>query len=174
MAYIIHNSSQAVRKPLVDNIIRLTNAKVFEAIMLKNRVDGCRKSHMAVYNLVKQEDPVIVFEDDCEIINESFMSLIDKHSSNHDIIFFGTWKTFSKNNKVQIWGTHAMWISPRAKKLFLDNASSCKMPQVDEIWNELIIKYNLRVWVPPSNNMYVRQKTGLISLITGVPRLNCK
>ena len=172
MAYIIHNSAQVIRKPIVDNIIKLTNAKVFEAIMLKNRIDGCRQSHIEVYNLVKEYEPVIVFEDDCEIIDESFMNLIENHSSSHDIIFFGTYKTFSKNNKIQIWGTHAMWISPYAKKLFLDNVSSCKIPQVDEIWNELIIKYNLKVWVPPRNNMYVRQKPGLISTITGVARLN--
>jgi GR25 family glycosyltransferase involved in LPS biosynthesis len=168
MAFIIHNSSQTVRKPLVDKVVKLTGAKLFEAIMLENRNNGCTQSHIAVYKLVKPDQPVIVFEDDCEIIDESFMKLVKQHSSTHDLIFFGTNRTYFEHKKVQIWGTHAMWISPHAKKCFL-NHTPIRI-EIDRIWNEVIVKHNLKVWVPPKHDMYVRQKLGLISLITGHPR----
>lgn len=170
MAFIIHNSSQIMRKHLVDKVVELTGASLFEAIMLKNRVHGCRKSHINVYKLVKPDEPVIVFEDDCEIIDDSFMNLINEHSSTHDLIFFGTVRTFYEDNKVQVWGTHAMWISPYAKQCFLKHRPT--VPEVDRIWNEVIIKHNLKVWVPPQHDMYVRQKLGLISTITGTPRID--
>jgi len=169
MAFIIHNSSQIVRRPLVDKLVQLTGAKVFEAIMLKNRVDGCRQSHNSVYKLVEPHEPVIVFEDDCEVIDDSFMNLIKEHSSNYDIIFFGTVRTYIEHGKLQIWGTHAMWISPHAKECFL-NYTTTTTPEVDHIWNEVIVKHDLKVWVPQKHDMYVRQKLGLISTITGTPR----
>jgi GR25 family glycosyltransferase involved in LPS biosynthesis len=159
-----------VRRPLVDKLIELTGATIFEAIMLKNRVSGCRQSHITVYNLVKLDDPVIVFEDDCEIIDKTFMKLINEHSSAYDLIFFGTNRTHTKNNKIQVWGTHAMWISAHAKECFFNHTPT--RPEVDEIWNEVIIKYNLKVWIPPKHDMYVRQKLGLISSITGNPRVD--
>ncbi len=170
MVYIIHNSFQIERKPIVDKLKAITNAKVFEAIMLDDRVDGCRQSHIAIYNLVEADQSVIVFEDDCEIIDELFMNLIKDHSSTHDIIFFGTNRTFTENNKVQVWGTHAMWISAHAKKCFFNHSPISK--EIDNIWNEIIIKYDLKVWVPPKTDMFVRQKIGLISTITGRPRVN--
>jgi GR25 family glycosyltransferase involved in LPS biosynthesis len=170
MAFIIHNSSQTVRKPLVDKVVKLSGAKLFEAIMLENRVDGCRSSHTSVYKLVKPDEPVIVFEDDCEIVDNSFMKLVKEHSSTHDLIFFGTNRTYFEHNKVQIWGTHAMWISPYAKKCFLNHTPT--RVELDRIWNEVIVKHDLRVWVPPKHDMYVRQKLGLISLITGKPRVD--
>lgn len=169
MAFVIHNSSELVRKPLVDKLVKLTGAKVFQAIMLNNRVDGCRQSHTAVYKLVKPDEPVIVFEDDCEVIDDSFMNVIQNHSSTHDIIFFGTNRTYYKDNKVQIWGTHAIWISPYAKECFLKYRPI--RLEVDHIWNEIIVKYDLRVWVPPKHDMFVRQKLGLISTINGSPRV---
>jgi hypothetical protein len=110
------------------------------------------------------------FEDDCEIIDDSFKDIIKKNKHKYDIMYIGV--NYSYNDiggpSYGSWGTHAMWISTKAIQLFL-NYNDNQNP-VDHIWNEIERIYKLRVWRPFIKDKYVKQKTGLISYITNTPR----
>lgn len=177
------------REPLVERIQQLTGATRFDAI--KGVPDpnapgvsagqlGCRDSHYAVYRMVPLGEDLLIFEDDCEVIDPSFMDLLSMKNQ-YDIMYFGLLKTFyvdtpikswgfrvNTRKRINSWGCHAMWISPRA--LDIIRRHKAKTFHADHIWNEIENEYNLRVWRPTPVDRYVRQQAGLISYITGKAR----
>jgi glycosyltransferase involved in cell wall biosynthesis/GR25 family glycosyltransferase involved in LPS biosynthesis len=170
-SYIIHMSSAKEREGLVKKITELFNAIVYEAIVIKgNGVAGCLASHNNIYKLIPEGDDLLIFEDDCEIIDDSFKDIITQNKQIYDIMYIGTHDTFIDINGTAngSWGSHAMWISSKAIKLFL-NYNDNQNP-VDHIWNEIERIYKLRVWRPFIKDKYVKQKTGLISCITNTLR----
>ena len=170
-SYIIHMSSAKEREGLVKKIVDMFGSIVYEAIVIKgNGAAGCRESHTDIYKKIPEGDDLLIFEDDCEIIDNSFKDIIKKNKHNYDIIYIGV--NFNSTDRYGpingSWGTHAMWISSKAIQLFLSNYDNIK--PVDHIWNDIERIYKLRVWRPYIKDKYVKQKTGLISYITDRPR----
>jgi hypothetical protein len=172
-SYIIHMSSVKEREHLVNKIVEKFSSIVYEAIVINgDGAAGCRESHTDIYKKIPIGDDLLLFEDDCEIRDDSFMNIIKKNKKKYDIIYIGvTHKSIDTLNITDIggpkngsWGTHAMWISSKAIQLFL-NYKDNQNP-VDHIWNEIERIYNLNVWRPYINDKYVKQKNGIISCIT--------
>lgn len=161
-------SSAKDREDLVNAIVKLTGATIFEAIVAKKGVDGCRQSHLEIYKQVPEGEDLLIFEDDCVIKDESFINFINDNKSNYDIIYAGVNNicNFDINNKpIGSWGLHSMWISAKAIKLCLNHVS-CR-PEMDWIWNEIEQTYHLKVLRPNPIDKYTVQKAGLKSYITG-------
>lgn len=170
-SYIIHMSSVKEREHLVNKIVEMFGSIVYEAIVINgDGAAGCRESHTDIYKKIPIGDDLLLFEDDCEIIDDSFKNIIKKNKNKYDIIYIGV--THKSTNSLNVtggpkngsWGTHAMWISSKAIQLFL-NYKDNQNP-VDHSWNEIERIYNLNVWRPYIKDKYVKQKNGLISLIT--------
>ena len=183
--YIIHNYEQVERKEIVEKLIEMTGAKVVEAVWSKeNPVWGCRESHKKVAKIAKQEYPdsaYLVFEDDCEIVDPSFLKIILEHTD-VDILYFGI-NGFCVHQKPfplqHSWGTHAMMMAPRARDMLLEKEEKyLKMdfPLGDHPYDQLICVMSecekLVVWKPDEETMtrWVRQKPGLKSSISGSVR----
>lgn len=156
--FIIHYDLCLERKPLVEKIVGMTGATVFSAI--KDRKIGCYLSHLTIYK--SKESDLIVFEDDCEILDKSFIDLLPSLIDQYDLVYFGVNHILKKGS----YGTHAMWISDYARQCFINNNGDIHIP-VDHMWNHIENKYNLRVWRPNPKDRYVRQKIGLKSITTG-------
>jgi hypothetical protein len=156
--YIIHNTKITERKNLVKKIQKKTNAKIFPAILMKNGVEGCHKSHKSIYEFAQKD--VLVFEDDCEIMNDNFLEPLD-FKNKYDLIYLG----INKKLIFGSYGTHAMWISEFAKKCFMD-ANQPITTGLDLSWNNIEMQYKLKTYRPDPINKYVQQKQGLRSIIT--------
>lgn len=161
--YVIHADKAIERRALVDRLVKLTKADIFPAIILPNGGEGCTTSHFTLYSMINPEEDLLVFEDDCEILNDAFLTPLEMREK-YDIIYIGV--TAILPNKKGSYGTHAMWISSYAKKCFLEYNGDKKRP-IDHLWNDVEEKYNLKVWRPSPVDKYVRQKLGLKSMITG-------
>jgi hypothetical protein len=184
-SYVIHNYKQVDRKEIVEKLIEATGAKVVEAVWSKeDPVWGCRESHKKVAQIAKEEYPdsaYLVFEDDCEIVDSSFLRLILDHLD-VDILYFGV-NGFCVHSKPfpleHSWGTHAMMITPKARDLFLEKeAEYLKMEfplgnhPYDQLMCVMAEREHLNVWKPNEQlmNKWVRQKPGLVSSISGSVR----
>ena len=181
-AYIIHNSGQTERKDLVEKLIQTTGAKVVEAVW--NTLDpvwGCRESHKKVARLAKEEhpdSPYLVFEDDCEILDTSFLKLIDENKD-VDLLYFGVNGFCIHMQPFPIkhsWGTHAMYITPKVRDSLLEKESlymRMNFPRKEHPYDQLLCVMTFfehwKVWKPDEQSMYkwVRQKPGLVSSISG-------
>jgi len=161
--YIIHNEKIIDRNGLVEIIKNKTNAVVFPAILMEDGVEGCHSSHKQIY--LKSKNDVLVFEDDCEILNENFLEIL-KFKDQYDLIYIGINKKISSGS----YGSHAMWISDLAKKCFIDCNQSITFP-VDIAWNNVEQQYKLKTYRPEPVNKYVQQRLGLRSIITN--RIRC-
>lgn len=168
--YVIHMISAVERDELVNTIVNVTGATLFDAICIQgDGIAGCMASHTHIYKSLGPEEDVLVFEDDCEIIDPSFMYFIEHNKHAYDIIYIGTNHTFYTPSGIGSWGTHAMWISPKAIRNFLQHTATSR--GVDNIWVDVEHIYKLNVWRPPHPYTYVIQKRGLISYVNGTPRV---
>ena len=181
-AYIIHNSKQIERKDIVDKLIQTTSAKVVEAVWnTQDPVWGCRESHKKVARVAKEEYPnsaYIVFEDDCEIVDNTFLNLIEQHSK-CDLIYFGVNGYCIHVEPFPIkhsWGTHAMYITPKVRDAILEKESkymTMRFPRQEHPFDQLLCVMaffeHWNVWKPDATsiNKWVRQKPGLVSSISG-------
>ena len=112
----------------------------------------------------------MLFEDDCEILDPSFVDFVNNNKHNYDLMYIGTNRNLVKDSViVGSWGTHAMWISARAIDCFLIHER--KQKAIDNIWNDVEQQFKLKVYRPDPPNKYVVQKLGLKSLITGGIRI---
>ena len=161
--YVIHMAEAKERIPLVNKLQKITGAKIFHALKLPDGVDGCRESHMKLYREAPP-GPITVFEDDCEIVRPDLLTLINQHKDENDIIYLGV-NSINKNGTS--YGTHAMWISSKARAAFLKDASSIIDIPLDKMWSKVIKNNKLRAYKPPKVHEYVRQKPGLRSYISG-------
>jgi hypothetical protein len=166
-------SSAREREELVSSIIDLTNARMFEAIVTPdNGHIGCTSSHRTIYQRIPAGEDLLIFEDDCEVLDPSFMEHVEMNKKDYDIIYIGVYGVFDTPDGYLTpsgsCGTHAMWISSRALNAFLNTETHIK--EIDHIWSFIEYKHNLRVLRPTPFDRFVRQKRGLISYITGTPR----
>uniref|UniRef100_A0A6C0DJI3 Glycosyl transferase family 25 domain-containing protein n=1 Tax=viral metagenome TaxID=1070528 RepID=A0A6C0DJI3_9ZZZZ len=168
---IIHMSSATERTHLVERIVKLTGAEIFEAIVVEgNGRSGCRQSHETIYKTIKEGESLLLFEDDCVINDESFLNFIEENKNDYDLIYLGVNHVFlDKDNKPnRSFGTHSMWVSYNALQIYLTHQTS--ITEVDNIWNQVEQKYNLKVLRAKPINKYTVQCQGLKSYITGRPR----
>ena len=171
--YVIHMSTATEREELVKSIVDLTSAEIFEGVIVPgdgNR--GCTLSHYHIYKQIPEDEDLLIFEDDCEILDPSFVSYIEEKKALYDVIFIGVNSLgVDINKRVCSYGTHAMWISRKALNTFIQHFPKAKAKAIDNIWNELEHIYKLKYFRPKDNNRFVKQKEGLISYITGKPRI---
>jgi len=175
-SFIIHLNKAKERRGFVDKLIEITGAKVFDAIVPDGNVPescpskgayGCLLSHQAIYKKANGDD-ILVFEDDCEVIDDTFMTFVNKNKANYDIIYIGVICNINTHDKrTGSWGTHAMWISNKAINLYLNYVKESPLWAVDSIWNEIENDSKLRVLRPDKCNKYVRQAIGVVSYLTG-------
>ena len=178
-SYIIHLESAKERKRHVDEIIKLSGATMFPAFRDNPGARGCYRSHIEIYK-INPEEPVIVFEDDCVIIDPKIIELVKLNAANYDIIYFGVTKVWSQilgfevrpgalpkeKTKQNCWGTHAIYLSPKVKKLVLDHDSKYGyVCPIDLLLNRIINENDLRVFIPHPINRFVKQDRTISSLI---------
>ena len=119
------------------------------------RRKGCTLSHMGI--LRKAPRDVLVFEDDC-ILQDNFADAIRTHKHTHDIVYVGVLKSWNGGSS----GTHAYWVSQKAKQTFLQHVYKVdpnladKYP-TDLAWNMIISRYGLKAWYPTPVDMYCKQ-----------------
>jgi hypothetical protein len=152
---------------MVQQLVQRANAQIWPAVMMDDGREGCRRSHFGIYNSLAPDEDVLVFEDDCLIVADNFLAPL-KHCHDHDLVYIGV---LCRCGPTGSWGTHAMWVSPYARgrmtewaKQYTDPAST---PPFDDMWNRVEHRFKLRVWRPVTDQMYVRQKPGLKSYISG-------
>lgn len=166
-------STATEREELVKSIVDLTSAEIFEGVIVPgDGKRGCALSHYQIYKQIPEDEDLLIFEDDCEILDPSFVSYIEGKKALYDVIFIGVNSLgVDINKRVCSYGTHAMWISRKALNTFIQHFPKAKAKAVDNIWNELEHIYKLKYFRPKDNNRFVKQKEGLISYITGKPRI---
>lgn len=178
-SYIIHLDTAEERKRHVEKLIKLTGATVFPAIADDNGTKGCYLSHIEIYK-INPEEPVIVFEDDCIIRNPGIIQLVEWNSPNYDIIYLGVSKAWSQLLNIKInfvglpsqtfkknsWGTYALFLSPKVRKLVLDHdtAYGFTLP-IDLLLNNIINENVLRVFIPTPIDRFVKHDNNIKSLI---------
>jgi GR25 family glycosyltransferase involved in LPS biosynthesis len=178
-SYIIHLESAKQRKCHVNRLVKLTGATVFPAIEDGNGAKGCYISHTDIYK-INPEEPVIIFEDDCVITDPTILQFVNWNAHNYDIIYFGVTKVWSQviNIKINLsgmpshtfkknsWGTHAVYISPKVKKLVLEyDLKYGYILPIDLLLNKIINETDLRVFIPTPPNRFVKQDKSIQSLI---------
>jgi hypothetical protein len=178
-AFIIHHPSEKIREPLVEALVKATNATIVEPVWLPfDPVRGCRESHQKILAL-NPEEPCLIFEDDCEIVREDFLSLLEDHKD-CDLIYLGV-SDYSKSPHhhpipiVQSYGTHAYYVNPKARQTILERLPieltrpyQDNRHPYDQLLNVIEVEQNLKVWKPKLSvcNDYVQQKPGLFSSIS--------
>lgn len=168
--YIIHLFRATERLEIVGKLQSvLKDVEIIDAV--DDKETGCFQSHLRTYML--NEEELCIFEDDCEIVDEAFLDLLDQRHK-YDIMYFGynSLCNFANTGKTMSWGTHSMYVSARAKKCFIDYCSRKKIgaTPIDWVWNWVEHHYNLRSYRPPEAEKYTRQKRGLVSYITNKVR----
>lgn len=164
--YVIHASTSVDREPYVKKLQEKAGAQVFEAVMLSGSYAARRKgnflSHVGVYK-ASGDSEVLVFEDDCEIMAANFLEPL-KNRSRYDLVYLGLLKAYGRGGS----GTHALWVSKRAKQFFLQYVQlHPEMPDqmpIDLFWNKIIEIYGLKVLVPRPVDKYVRQSSAVPSI----------
>lgn len=174
-AYIIHSSSCLERNEVVDQLIQKTGGERVEAVILPNRVEGCLRSHLKVAQIAKERhpsEPYLVFEDDC-ILEEGWDSILHQ-STFADLIYIG----YTEASQDTIFGTHALWIRPKLRDLFLEKGEDYAFKvrfhwATDWIIPKICQDYKLNVFRPAYalREKWAHQKKGLMSQITGKIRL---
>lgn len=142
-----------------------------EAIVLPNRVEGCFRSHQKVAQLAKELHPslpYLVFEDDC-MLEDGWDALLSQ-SKFADMLYFG----YTEASRDTIFGTHALWISPTLRDLFLEHGEVYAFQvrfhwATDWILPKLCQEFHLNVFRPTYElrEKWAYQKKGLTSMITG-------
>jgi GR25 family glycosyltransferase involved in LPS biosynthesis len=163
--FVIHAQDCWARKSYVKALVEKAGATIFDAIMDPlDGNNGCNQSHFAVYRLTGSDEDLLIFEDDCEIVSDDFLRPLEL-KDRYDVVFLGV-NSFGVTGS---YGTHALWMSARAKARFLSYIETRKQPfpPMDHLWNEAIQACGLHVWRPSPVTKYVRQAKFVKSLITG-------
>lgn len=167
MKYIIHHKEATEREKCVENIVKLTGAEIVEAVWCPIfPVLGCILSHLKVARM--GQGGYYVFEDDCEVFGDFLSVPLDS-----DIIYFGiNGKALQKKpiECIHYWGTHAMFISEKARLILLEHWEKelevlypKGFPAFDELLSVLAYRHKLSIKILD----LVGQKKGFVSYISG-------
>ena len=173
-SFIIHHPSSVDRSEIVKDLVAKTNGAVVEAILLPDRKAGCRKSHILVAQMAKEQYPdshYLVFEDDC-ILSEDWQRCIEGMEI-ADLLYIG----YNDVCWHSVFGTHALLIGPRTRDKILEKAEELAPHVIDKgaydhILSRICTQEKLIVGKPPveEKDRYAFQKKGLVSMITGNKR----
>ena len=170
--YVIHMSKTKEREPYVKILKDTFGAEVFEGIsgekldsFLPGQV-GCFQSHYAIYLSLPPNEDVLIFEDDCEVLDPSVKDLLRTLKRDYDIIYLGCYHIYKKNGYTKSHGTFGYWLSSETVKLLLKDLTM-KEP-IDHHLCTIAETYKLRVWRSTPKDKYIKQKVGLRSTICGI------
>lgn len=163
---IVGKDKERVR--YVNEIVKLTNALVVDAVWCPIfPVLGCLLSHINVARM--GEGGYMVFEDDCHIKDHRFMV----YPCDADIVYYGINGTADQERPIpckHYWGTHAMYVSEKARRCLLacweaelEQVYPKGFPAMDEIWSVLIARHGLTFTIHDC----IEQQKGLRSSISG-------
>lgn len=158
--YILHLDTAIEREPFVRALQEQTGAHVISAIY--NPQDGrigTRESHLMAYRMCEEDEDLLVFEDDCELVDTSCLELLQQYKQEYDLIYLGVNSEFHETPKGPLlsYGTHALWMSAEARKKLLAYSQIVRTKEIDHLWNQVQTKYKLRVLRPEFPDKYVRQ-----------------
>ena len=174
-AFVLHSSSCSERDDIVIDIINKTKATVFESYVFSDGKKGCRYSHIGACKLARSLYPdkhFLIFEDDC-VLSEDWADVLKGHEF-ADILYLG----YNDRSEHSVFGTHALYISPKARDVIIEHTEEWKNEVVDKGAYDMILsllcrKYGLITCIPrmEDREKYAVQKKGLISQITGKIRV---
>lgn len=170
-SFLIHRNSCVEREDCVKAIVDITGCTIVEPVWCPTfPVLGCLLSHIGVAE--KGEGGYFVFEDDCVVLDKDFLNL----PRDADIVYYGINGKAKQIRPItceHYWGTHAMYVSEKARLILLENWTKelefkypNGFPAVDEMISVLIARHNLTVKIYDS----IKQKSGLKSYISGNTR----
>ena len=171
-SYVIHLESAVERKPYIEKIQSILPTEIFPAFFTpENGHLGCTASHLELYKR-HPNDGLLVWEDDCEILRDDILDVVNRYKSDHDIVYLGVNSKFKETPKSPefSYGTHAMWLSPTAREKIQAMRHLVKTKEIDHLWNQTQQKFKLRAWRPDPIDMYCRQAPRLLSYITNKTR----
>jgi GR25 family glycosyltransferase involved in LPS biosynthesis len=150
---------------------------------------GCAHSHIDVIHgtLKGKQQFCLIFEDDCEILATQdsiygFIHYAKDLPAEWDMILLGaseyveSEKVNERYTKVQrFWGTHAVILKEKAMRAVLQTFADAQKEGIflpaDWMYNEAIKKHGLTCYGPTQIDQLCQQKPGLVSAITGKPRI---
>lgn len=146
---------------------------------------GCAHSHIDIIygSLKSKEKHTLLFEDDCEILGsrDDIYGFIHQAGKEWDILLLGA-NEYVESEAAQgpytrvkrFWGAHGLVLSEKAMRaalqVFADAQKQGVFLPADWMYNEAIKQADLVCYGPAKLDMLCRQKTGLISAITGKKR----
>jgi GR25 family glycosyltransferase involved in LPS biosynthesis len=150
---------------------------------------GCAHSHIDILfaSVKAKEQFCLIFEDDCEVLGTQddiygFLHRASHLSTDWDMIILGANEYVESSiaeggvyTRVQrFWGTHAVILKPKAMraalKVFADAQKNGVFLPADWMYNEAIKQEGLVCYGPTKINLLCRQKSGLVSAVTGNKR----
>ena len=150
---------------------------------------GCAHSHIDIIHgsLKARELHTLIFEDDCEMLGSQdnvygFIHYTKDLPKEWDILLLGASEyvesepvneTYTKVKR--FWGTHAVILKDTAMRAVLQTFADAQKEGVflpaDWMYSEAIKKHGLTCYGPTQIDRLCQQKPGLISAITGKPRI---
>jgi GR25 family glycosyltransferase involved in LPS biosynthesis len=161
----------------------------FEKIPVPRGHLGCTHSHIDIIHgtLKGKHQYALIFEDDCEMLAVQddiygFIHYTKVLPVEWDMILLGAseYVESEKINEIytkvkRFWGTHAVIMKEKAMRAVLQTFADAQKEGVflpaDWMYNEAIKKHGLTCYGPTELNRLCQQKPGLISAITGKPRV---
>jgi len=165
---LLHLESAVERIPYIEKIQSILPTEIFPAFFTpENGHLGCTASHLEIYKRYPSEG-ILVWEDDCEVLRDDILEVVERYKSDYDIVYLGVNSKFRDSPKGPelSYGTHAMWLSPTAREKILTMRQLMKTKEIDHLWNQTQVKFKLRVWRPDPVDLYCRQAPRLHSYIT--------
>ena len=136
---------------------------------------GCLESHIHI--LQDSQDNIVIFEDDCEFVEDSMTFFHDLHD--FDILCLGTNENVEYEyiegkeylRVYRFWGTHALLIRQNAIKAVLETYEKYRNLKVflpaDWLYSYAIKEHNLKAYAPINPKRFFKQKNGLVSSVNG-------
>ena len=144
---------------------------------ITNGMIGCLESHIQILQEIEPDKNLLLFEDDCEFIEDSMTFFHDLHD--FDILCLGTnenvdYEILQGKNYLRIfrfWGAHALLIRQNAVKAVLETYEKYKNVKVflpaDWLYSYAIKEHNLKAYAPINPKQFFKQKSGLVSNTNG-------
>lgn len=143
---------------------------------------GCTNSHIEILRACGDKS-IGIFEDDCELFfgAKEFLQAAAAQYPAADLILLGaseyvdsTPLTPAYARVKRFWGTHAVFVRRNAidaiLKTYTDGLAAGIFYPADWLYTTAIKQHRLLAIGPANPRTYCQQKTGLVSLITGIVR----
>ena len=144
---------------------------------ITNGMIGCLESHIQVLEEIEPDKNLLLFEDDCEFIEDSSSFFHDLHD--FDIMCLGTnenveFELFEGKDYVRIfrfWGAHAILLRENGIQAVLKTYEKYYNQKIflpaDWLYSYAIKEHNLNAYAPINPKRFFKQKSGLVSNVNG-------